>query len=37
MFAVGRRFRQAPVAAWGLVGGFLVAYATDLILTIGGA
>lgn len=37
MFAVGRRFQQAPASAWGIVIGFLAAYATDLILTIGGA
>lgn len=37
MFAVGRRFQQPPAAAWGIVIGFLAAYATDLILTIGGA
>jgi ZIP family zinc transporter len=36
MFAVGRRFEQAPVSAWGILAGFLAAYATDLILTIGG-
>ncbi len=37
MFAVGRRFRQPLWSAWGIVVGFLVAYGTDLILTIGGA
>jgi zinc transporter, ZIP family len=37
MFAVGRRFQQPPASAWGIVIGFLAAYATDLILTIGGA
>ena len=37
MFAVGRRFQQPPVSAWGILAGFLAAYATDLILTIGGA
>lgn len=37
MFVVGRRFQQAPVSAWGIIIGFLAAYATDLILTIGGA
>src|SRR5579859_897278 len=37
MYAVGRRFQQPPVAAWGIIAGFLAAYATDLILTIGGA
>jgi len=37
MYAVGRRFQQPAVAAWGIIAGFLVAYATDLILTIGGA
>jgi zinc transporter, ZIP family len=37
MFAVGRRFQQPLWSAWGIVLGFLVAYGTDLILTIGGA
>ena len=37
MYAVGRRFQQPPVSAWGIIAGFLVAYATDLLLTIGGA
>src|SRR5579864_7206527 len=37
MYVVGRRFQQPPVAAWGIIVGFLAAYATDLILTIGGA
>jgi zinc transporter, ZIP family len=37
MSAVGRRFRQPVWSAWGVVVGFLVAYGTDLILTIGGA
>ena len=37
MFAVGRRFHQPPAAAWGILIGFLAAYAKDLILTIGGA
>ena len=37
MYAVGRRFQQPPVSAWGIIIGFLAAYATDLILTIGGA
>jgi zinc transporter, ZIP family len=37
MFAVGRRFQQPVGAAWGIALGFLVAYGTDLILTIGGA
>ncbi len=36
MFAVGRRL-QAPVwAASGIAAGFLIAYGTDLILTLGG-
>ncbi len=37
MFAAGRRFEQPVWAAWGVVAGFLVAYGTDLLLTIGGA
>lgn len=37
MFAVSRRFQQPVWAAWGLVAGFMIAYGTDLILTIGGA
>lgn len=36
MFAVARRFQQPVLSAWGVVVGFLVAYGTDLILTIGG-
>jgi len=36
MFAVGRRFQQPLWAACGLVIGFLIAYGTDLILTIAG-
>lgn len=37
MFAVSRRFKQPLWAAWGLLLGFLIAYATDLLLTMGGA
>jgi len=37
MFAVGRRLQQPVWSAWGIVVGFLVAYGTDLILTLGGA
>jgi len=37
MFAVGRRFQQPVWSAWGIAVGFLIAYGTDLILTIGGA
>jgi zinc transporter, ZIP family len=37
LFAVGRRFQQPVWSAWGIVLGFLVAYGTDLILTISGA
>ena len=37
MFAVDRRFQRPPASAWGIVIGFLAAYATDLILAIGGA
>jgi ZIP family zinc transporter len=37
MFAVGRRFQRPLWSAWGMVLGFLVAYGTDLILTLGGA
>lgn len=37
LFAVGRRFQQPVWSACGIALGFLVAYATDLILTIGGA
>jgi zinc transporter, ZIP family len=37
MFAVGRRFQQPVWSSWGIVVGFLVAYGTDLLLTIGGA
>jgi ZIP family zinc transporter len=37
MFAVGRRFQRPLWSAWGMVLGFLIAYGTDLILTLGGA
>ena len=37
MFAVGRRLQQPVWSAWGIAVGFLIAYGTDLILTIGGA
>ena len=37
MFAVGRRLRHPVWGAWGIAAGFLVAYGTDLVLTIGGA
>lgn len=36
MFVVGRRFRAPIWGAWGVAAGFLIAYATDLILTAGG-
>jgi ZIP family zinc transporter len=36
MFAVGRALRQPIWAAWGIVLGFLVAYGTDVVLTITG-
>jgi zinc transporter, ZIP family len=37
MFAASRRLERPMWAAWGIAVGFLVAYGTDLILTIGGA
>ncbi len=37
MFAAARRLERPVWAAWGIAIGFLVAYGTDLILTIGGA
>lgn len=37
MFAMGRRFEQPVWSAWGVVLGFVLAYGTDLLLTIGGA
>lgn len=36
MFHVGRRFNSPVMMAWGLLGGFLFAYATDLLLTYTG-
>lgn len=37
MFAVGRRLSQPATFGWGLLTGFFVAYATDLLLTFLGA
>jgi len=37
MFAAARQLQRPVWAAWGLAIGFLVAYGTDLILTVGGA
>lgn len=34
LFNLGRRISTPPMFAWGLLGGFLVAYATDLFLTV---
>ena len=34
LFSLGRRISTPPMFAWGLLGGFLVAYATDLFLTV---
>lgn len=34
LFNLGRRFSTPPTFAWGLLGGFLTAYATDLFLTV---
>src|SRR5712692_8226312 len=34
LFHVGRRLSTPPVFAWGLLFGFLTAYATDLVLTL---
>jgi ZIP family zinc transporter len=36
MFHVGRRFNSPVMMAWGLLGGFLFAYGTDLLLTYTG-
>ncbi len=36
MFAAGRRAPAPMWTAWGIVVGFLIAYGTDLILTVGG-
>jgi len=36
MFHVGRRFNAPVMMAWGLLGGFLFAYASDLLLTYAG-
>jgi zinc transporter, ZIP family len=37
MFHLGRRLNSPAAMAWGLLGGFLLAYATDLLLTYVGA
>src|ERR1700694_1461375 len=37
LFHVGRRLTTPPVFAWGMLFGFLTAYATDLVLKIGRA
>ncbi len=34
LFHVGRRLSTPPVFAWGMLFGFLTAYATDLVLTL---
>jgi ZIP family zinc transporter len=34
LFHVGRRLSTPPTFAWGLLVGFLTAYATDLFLTL---
>jgi ZIP family zinc transporter len=36
MFAVGRSLKQPVWSAWGVVVGFLVAYGTDVVLTVAG-
>jgi len=36
MFAVGRRVHAPMWTAWGILAGFLIAYGTDLILTVSG-
>jgi len=36
MFAAGRRLQAPVLAASGIAAGFLIAYGTDLILTLGG-
>lgn len=35
LFSLGRKISTPPMFAWGLLGGFLTAYGTDLILTLG--
>jgi ZIP family zinc transporter len=35
LFSLGRKISTPPMFAWGLLAGFLVAYGTDLILTLG--
>jgi len=37
LFHVGRRLSTPTSFAWGLLSGFLVAYATDLVLTLASA
>jgi ZIP family zinc transporter len=35
LFSLGRKISTPPMFAWGLLAGFLTAYGTDLILTLG--
>ena len=37
LFNLGRRIASPPMFAWGLLGGFLTAYATDLLLVASGS
>ena len=37
LFHLGRRIATPPMFAWGVLGGFLTAYATDLILISSGS
>jgi zinc transporter, ZIP family len=37
LFNLGRRIASPPMFAWGVLGGFLTAYATDLILVASGS
>jgi zinc transporter, ZIP family len=37
LFNLGRRIATPPMFAWGVLGGFLTAYATDLILVASGS
>jgi ZIP family zinc transporter len=35
LFSLGRKISTPPMFAWGLLAGFLTAYGTDLVLTLG--
>jgi ZIP family zinc transporter len=37
LLGVAKRFRAPEIVMWGLLIGFMLGYATDLIVTFGGA